>query len=352
MSLKPPGPQRSRTPGVVTRGVLEDAMRTQRQELQEGSVNLPRSGVPSGTGFRHVTNGAEDAAAKLVETADLTDKNVTVAKIQDFLASSLVGRGDAGGTGSLERISLGTNLSMTGTTLNATSSSTPPFDSTHPDAKPASPNNADDEFDVGASLDTTGARRSGAIAWAFTNQPAGATANYANDQLLLFGGASAGAFASTVVLQAISGAFKFRAKIIPVVIPGSSSSVERIGMIVAQSSNGDFIGITMFNNSSSSNIGVGSSTGANRYLQALTSVGTNRLLGGAGGFIAPIYLEIEEDATTRFFRFSLDGRNYNLLLSHAKATTVTTDRIGLLCHRSNGSAFLVQANVDWFRRIS
>jgi len=80
----------------------------------------PGGSTPTGTGFRHITAGVEDAAAKLVDTADINNDQVTYAKIQNTpSASVLLGRGSAAGAGDYEPIELGTGLTMTGTVLSS-----------------------------------------------------------------------------------------------------------------------------------------------------------------------------------------------------------------------------------------
>ena len=54
----------------------------------------------------------------VITTTKILDDNVTFAKTQNIATDKLLGRGTAG-TGSIEEITLGTNLSLTGTTLNA-----------------------------------------------------------------------------------------------------------------------------------------------------------------------------------------------------------------------------------------
>jgi hypothetical protein len=55
------------------------------------------------------------------QAATIPNNTVTYAKLQDVSAASkLLGRGSASGAGDPEEITLGTNLAMSGTTLNAT----------------------------------------------------------------------------------------------------------------------------------------------------------------------------------------------------------------------------------------
>lgn len=88
-----------------------------------GQINVSSSGgatTPTGTGFTHITAGVQDAASKLVDTADINASQVTYAKIQNVSTNNrLLGRATAG-AGVVEEITLGTNLSLSGTTLNAT----------------------------------------------------------------------------------------------------------------------------------------------------------------------------------------------------------------------------------------
>ena len=48
--------------------------------------------TPTGTGFRHVTVGVEDAATKLIDTADINDDQVTPAKLDNGTGFSVLGK--------------------------------------------------------------------------------------------------------------------------------------------------------------------------------------------------------------------------------------------------------------------
>ena len=104
-----------------------------RDRGPEGPTGPPGPGVPAGGNDGDLLiKGTPDnqwvpmsGDATLANTGALTIANdaVTYAKMQNVSAASrLLGRGSAGGAGNVEEITLGTGLSMSGTTLSATGS--------------------------------------------------------------------------------------------------------------------------------------------------------------------------------------------------------------------------------------
>lgn len=71
--------------------------------------------TPTGTGFRHVIAGVEDAAAKLVDTADINAAQVSYAKIQNVASLRLLGNG-TGGAAAPSELSLAAELAFPTTT--------------------------------------------------------------------------------------------------------------------------------------------------------------------------------------------------------------------------------------------
>lgn len=65
--------------------------------------------VPTGTGFTHITAGVQDAAAKLVDTADVNNDQITYAKIQNVTDNRLLGR-SSGFDGDAMEITIGAGL--------------------------------------------------------------------------------------------------------------------------------------------------------------------------------------------------------------------------------------------------
>lgn len=85
----------------------------------DGTWAAPGTGAHTHT-LADITDEGALAALNTVGTAQIDGDAVTYAKIQNVSAASkLLGRGDSG-SGDVQEITLGTNLSMSGTTLNAT----------------------------------------------------------------------------------------------------------------------------------------------------------------------------------------------------------------------------------------
>lgn len=68
------------------------------------NITVTGADPPTGTGFRHVTDGVEDAAAQTVGTADIDDDAVTYAKMQNVSATDKVLGRSTAGTGNVEEI--------------------------------------------------------------------------------------------------------------------------------------------------------------------------------------------------------------------------------------------------------
>jgi len=69
--------------------------------------------TPTGTGFTHITAGTQDAAAKLVDAADINDGQVTLAKMANLATDKLIGR-DTAGNGVPESLTVGGGIEFTG----------------------------------------------------------------------------------------------------------------------------------------------------------------------------------------------------------------------------------------------
>lgn len=84
---------RAQLPGdVVYQEMLDAAI---------GGFSPAAPSVPTGTGFRHITAGVEDAASKLVDTADVNNDQITYAKLQNVTDQRILGR-IAGSSGDVE----------------------------------------------------------------------------------------------------------------------------------------------------------------------------------------------------------------------------------------------------------
>lgn len=91
------------------------------------------------------STGALTIANNAITTAKISNANVTYAKLPSESASTLLGRGDSG-AGDTQVISLGSGLSMSGTTLSATGTGSPAGNNTNVQFNNAGAFGGSDEF--------------------------------------------------------------------------------------------------------------------------------------------------------------------------------------------------------------
>lgn len=83
-------------PTDLTVGIITNGEFLKRVGATIVSAAPPGGSTPTGTGFYHVTAGVMDAASKLVDTADINNSQVTLAKMANLAASTVIGRSSAG----------------------------------------------------------------------------------------------------------------------------------------------------------------------------------------------------------------------------------------------------------------
>lgn len=213
---------------------------------------------------------------------------------------------------------------------------------------PSSPNAADDEFEYGIGLDTTGARRSGATPWTWRNQGA-ATAVVTNGVLLLKAPAST-TTNLRIIEQPCSGSWEYTAKLRSSnLLPATQFAAAKL--IASNSANGrsfefgreiDSAGVNRLNGILRASVTLYNST-------PITSINfTSETNSNATDFM---YFRYISNGTTITAQFSYEG---NIWIT-AGAITIATyllavDRIGLLVNNENNSD---HTNIiDWFRKTA
>lgn len=213
------------------------------------------------------------------------------------------------------------------------------------DTHPLVANVADDEFEDGSTLDTSGSRFSGALSWAWVNQT-GASAALLYGSLVLTGSTTTSSTNNNLVMQSISGStYKYTAKL------ALSKSVNNAGAYIAlrNSANSRLIVFGFANVSGAANI----------YVQRLTNPTTfsaNQYLVASGLPVLPgisipaIYFQIENDGTNLIFRHSFMGVSFTQIYTETVAAFLGTPTDAGLGVNSVSTSTAAVGVIDWFRR--
>jgi hypothetical protein len=210
-----------------------------------------------------------------------------------------------------------------------------------PEVQPGTPNALNDEFDDGPGM--SGAVN-GLVGWTWRNQGS-STATFANGCILVTCPANG---AATNVLRGIertvSGAFNIRAKISSF---NPDADFSETGLWVIDNANGDII-------TWGSTRSAGDSLAVNRWTNVTTFAANPFTVTTPYATLQSWHwLEIESDATTLFFRFSLTGipGTFRTLHSETLATFIgTVTRVGLFANAALAST-PVSAVCESFRQV-
>lgn len=208
-----------------------------------------------------------------------------------------------------------------------------------PDSHPGSVNVEDDEFE-GGSLDTTGTRTAGATAWAWSNQGS-STVNLKSGSLVLI--AQADGFSHFIWQTAPSPTWRYRL---------------RAAVFAPLSTVGSLGGFVIYGSGSTKNYIFGTDIhDGNIRIHRFTGVGTydsspyaSLPFGMVPGI--PVYLEVENDGTTLYFRASATGIDgtFATLFSQTLAAWVTAvTNIGVMGNSNLANSAVC---IDWFRRMA
>jgi hypothetical protein len=113
-------------------GVANNATATNKflRQVSSGTPSLEQVAAADMSGLAPSattdTTNANNITSGILPDARIADDSITHAKLVNVSADKLVGRGNGAGAGARQEITLGTNLSMTGTTLNAASGTNNP----------------------------------------------------------------------------------------------------------------------------------------------------------------------------------------------------------------------------------
>lgn len=225
-----------------------------------------------------------------------------------------------------------------------------------PNSTPNPLNVADDEFDSvnfpESALDTAGTRFANAEPWSWQNQST-ATAVIAQGSVILTAPASASDNFRLLTQSAPVGAWKYRAKFSS--LGGASSGFNNFGLALLNGGNDRMF---FFGPTFSGSWGIEGSYWSDLQTYGGFALGISDtcyfdIVLGTKVINFPHFLEIESDATTLFFRYSVSGANGTFMsigsepiADHVQAVT----DIGIALNAAtNAVGFL---SCDWFRRVA
>lgn len=261
-------------------------------------------------------------------TLTIDARAVTFAKAQAIATARLLGRTTAG-SGDIEELTASQVAAMLGG-APAPGAGLPYM---YPNGDAIS-DALNDNFRLDASLDTTGARFSGASAWSWVNQGS-ATATIVRKRLhLAIPAATGGVNSFRIIKQTLpSGSWIYRAKLYR--FSTATSSTDSVGMCLRESGTGKLV-IIQTGLSGSFLVWCArwnSPTSFNATVGGTETVPQDK-------FLAPVWFEIEKDGSNYYFRFSFNDVYYWERYSEAHAAFFTTaaDEIGLFAYDDAGNA--------------
>jgi hypothetical protein len=207
------------------------------------------------------------------------------------------------------------------------------------DNLPVVPTAQDDEFDE-TTLNTTSK-------WTWRNQGT-STATLVNGSLVLTPQQGAGDN-MRLIEQTVTGSWKYRTKLS---VADGGRNYANAGIAVVDNTSGRIYVITVVDGSTQSYIQVNRMTNVTTYNNTQAQwIGLDAAR-KTGGAMQPVYLEVESNGTTLYFRASGDGIQFTTLYSEAIATWIgVADRIALFANDTSNNATIAKLVCDWFRKI-
>lgn len=216
------------------------------------------------------------------------------------------------------------------------------------DTHPTTANAADDEFEFGTSIDTTGARRTGSIAWTVFNSAAGTFTTSVQHGALLINGSSTGLNSNIVYGQTIT----------------ANTAPWQFTMRMQTNYNNAYSGIVCFNAATGRGMYFGLNQSGNKYYNVsqtnFSGAGASDLADQSVNITSvvinmgsPIYMRISYNGSgTLSFATSTDGLIWNTYNTQSLSFFSSTppDSIGLMYGGAANAAFNAQVAFDWFRR--